>query len=312
MTVTNMESGSEPGGTAVGLLIPGLGASGAASAQWDPPRDIKINLFPLRQNLIANPVGLGGTFGWDVTNGTLSPVTGPITPPWPAEVSSGFQVDLTLPGYGSGDYGDGEYNVGLFTPEYSGGSATQYGSGGFNVSTFGTVDSSWMISSMVPVNAGLPYSFSVYLTPMTSGILVTYTVGITFYSVTQEVLSTVVSTVTSSGGFVRGGVSNQVAPAGATTAAAQVVILSPTEQHYFTAALFEPSSAIGVYFDANFSPAADYTFEGTPNESISDFYPNLAVKLSRLREVMVDYIPIGSTFSLVTGAQAFANIGQNA
>jgi len=287
MTVTNMESGSEPGGTAVGLLIPGLGASGAASAQWDPPRDIKINLFPLRQNLIANPVGLGGTFGWDVTNGTLSPVTAPITPPWPAEVSSGFQVDLTLPGYGSGDYGDGDYNVGLSTPEYS-------------------------VSSMVPVNAGLPYSFSVYLAPMTSGILVTYTVGITFYSVTQEVLSTVVSTVTSSGGFVRGGVSNQVAPAGATTAAAQVVILSPTEQHYFTAALFEPSSAIGVYFDANFSPAADYTFEGTPNESISDFYPNLAVKLSRLREVMVDYIPIGSTFSLVTGAQAFSNIGQNA
>jgi hypothetical protein len=67
------------------------------------------------------------------------------------------------------------------------------------------------------------------------------------------------------------------------------------------------------YFDANpptgLSPL-DFIWEGTPNESISDYYPSLQLKLSRLTLAMADYVPIGSTFSLITGAQSFANTSE--
>jgi hypothetical protein len=113
------------------------------------------------------------------------------------------------------------------------------------------------------------------------------------------------------GVFVRGAVIDAVAPLNAAKATIQITVESPanTEIHYIGAILFEPSGFLQPYFDANFSPASDYIFEGAVNSSVSDYYPSLAASLSRLVAVLPDYIPIGSTFSLFVGAQALTNAG---
>lgn len=132
---------------------------------------------------------------------------------------------------------------------------------------------------------------------------VTYADGTVFSFSSVTVLDQV-------GGFVRGSSINLLAPAASSSALIQITIPSPGpfEVHYLAAPLFEPLSYLLPYFDANFSPGTDYKFEGVPNESVSDYYPNLPAKLSRLVAVLPDYVPIGSTFSLITGAQAFADI----
>jgi hypothetical protein len=110
--------------------------------------------------------------------------------------------------------------------------------------------------------------------------------------------------------FVRGGLINVVAPANAATATAQIVIVGTTgtgEVHAVSAVMVEPEGFLRPYFDANFAPYTDYTFEGNPNQSISDYYPNLLQNLTRLESAMPEYIPIGSTFSLITGAAALSN-----
>jgi hypothetical protein len=93
---------------------------------------------------------------------------------------------------------------------------------------------------------------------------------------------------------------------------------SATEHHYVTGVMFEPeTTTLNPYFDGNFASSSDFTygadfiFESTPNQSISNYYPAFNTKLVRLLEVMPDYVPIGATFSLITGTQAFANVGLN-
>ena len=58
---------------------------------WEPPRDIKINLLPVRRNLVPNPVGLGGTFGWVASEGTIAASTSQSVG-WPAYTESGLQI----------------------------------------------------------------------------------------------------------------------------------------------------------------------------------------------------------------------------
>ena len=105
------------------------------------------------------------------------------------------------------------------------------------------------------------------------------------------------------GSFTRGGLLNSVAPPGTANAVFKLTYIQPglNEVHYVGAPLFEPLPAMLRYFDANFSPSTDYWWEGTPNLSASDYYPNLPAKLSRLISVLPSYIPIGATFSLAVG-----------
>jgi hypothetical protein len=234
---------------------------------WQPPRDIKICLLPVRQNLVANPVGLGGAFGWTLFSGGFVSSTDPI--PWPAQTDSGFKLTRSAPG-----------NMNFFTT--------------------------------VPVNGEVAYTFSCYLYALTQAR--TVNLLITFSTATGAFISNVQTSFTERvGSFVRGVNLNVTAPANAATATPQIIIVSPgtAEVHYVGGVMFEPLSYLSPYFDGNFSPSEDYRFEGTPNQSISDYYPKLSTKLSRLVAVMPDYVPIGSTFSLVVGAAAFAAIGKN-
>ena len=84
--------------------------------------------------------------------------------------------------------------------------------------------------------------------------------------------------------------------------------LTNGEVHYFTGVMLEPAAGVNPYFDGNFSPSFDYRFEGTPNQSVSDYYPAMQTKLTRLAEILPAYIPIGSTFSLYTGANVWGNL----
>lgn len=240
---------------------------------WDPPRDLKINLLPVRQNLVADPVGLGGGFNWTATNGTIEPlIRGSVT--WPVDTYSGYEVTQT-----SGT---------LLTAN---------------------------VASM-PVSPNTVYTFSLYSEAKTTGRQIR--LELDFLSSSGSPIQSFSGGVTLSGdtitddttGFVRGMLYNVLSPAGAATATGKITYLNvgSGEVHYVGAVMLEPISYLRPYFDANYSPSSDYIFEGTANQSISDYYPLLQLKINRLNEVLVDYTPIGSTYSLLYGAKAFANI----
>jgi hypothetical protein len=238
---------------------------------WTPPRDIQVNLFPVRQNSIPNPVGLGGTYGWTASVGGIASSSAPVI--WPVTTSGGFVI-------------------------------TSNGAGAFSVST-----------GELPVNDGKAYSFSCYLRPVTL-LAENVTISVSFYNKSNVLLSStplpLEEFAEEAGVFTQFQLINQPAPS---TAQYAIVTLagsaSGPASHYLGAVLFEASAAVLPYFDANFNPATDYLFEGTPNQSPSDYYPKLEVRLARLVEALPDYIPIGSTFSLFIGASAFANAGLN-
>ena len=236
---------------------------------WEPPRDIKVNLYPIRQNLITNPVGLNSTYGWSGSNVTLSALIGGGVP-WPAETTSGFSV-VTI--------------------------------GASNASVWTTVS----------VNPNVVYTFSCYMLAATAAR--TINLNLVFYTSTGTAIyqtATPIGIGDVLGSFTRVYVANITAPVNAATMRATITVMAPgtNERHYLGAPMIEPgTSFVRPYFDANFAPATDYLFEGTPNASISDYYPNLVQKLSRLSTALPDYVPIGSTFSLCTGATAFAQTG---
>jgi hypothetical protein len=166
------------------------------------------------------------------------------------------------------------------------------------------------MSTVISANPLTNYSFSAYLMPVAS--FRTAQLVLDFIGPTNQVLSTTVTDFTeTSAEFVRGAVVNTQSPLDAVYVSVQILInaQSSGEQHYVGAVLLEMSSFAGIYFDANFEPATDYVFEGTPNQSPSDYYPNLIAKLSRLATVLEDYTPMGSTYSIFIGSQAMTNAG---
>jgi hypothetical protein len=239
-----------------------------APTSWEPPRDIKVNLFPIRQNLVPNPAGLGGTFGWAISSPHTFASSQTQAIIWPATTTSGWILTA----------------------------------GSTSAITFSTTPS-------IPVNPGVAYTFSMYARPV-SGTPRNVQVLVQWYTSLGAFISSTTSPsfLETSGAFIRPYVLS-TAPATAATAVVQLVVLAPAnaQQHYVAAALLEPQGYLRPYFDANFSPYTDYTFEGNPNQSVSDYYPNLLSNLTRLTTALVDYVPIGSTFSLVIGSAALAN-----
>ena len=233
---------------------------------WDPPRDIKINLFPLRRNLIPNPVGQSGTYGWSTSAGTLGPDTN-IGVGWPAETLSGFQILAT---------GAGAYQIN---------------------------------STQMNVYGDQVYSLSLYLkSGQTSHEVVVNTVYYDTYGNTT--LGPYFSMTTIPGTFVRKGIAGFQIPPGIVGMSFQLTAATaqPNEVVFLGAPLFAPESSILPYFDANFLPLTDYSWDGALNQSASNYYPALPTRLSRLITTMPDYVPIGSTFSLVIAPEAYKNV----
>jgi hypothetical protein len=238
-------------------------------SSWQPPRDIQVNLIPVRQNLITNPVGRGGTFGWSLTGGLLQGSISLATPPgidWPEQTTTGFVL-----------------------------------------ASSGTT---MTMTATIPANPEQSYTFSVYV--MAASVPRAVELVLDFVNSSNVVISTGTQAFTEqSAQFYRGTIVAQVAPANTASVRVQIVIASSVtgEQHYVGGTLLEMSSFAGVYFDGNYDPITDYVWEGTPNQSVSDYYPNLVTKLSRLATVLPNYTPIGSTFSIFIGAQALGSAG---
>jgi len=248
---------------------------------WEPPRDIQISLYPVRRQLITNPTGKDGTTGWGALGGTIGVSHASVD--WPASTTQGFLITATTntgivaitttttqPGI--------SYTLSFWIQQATGNTGyPSIGGIGFSSGSDTAGDQSYFNATVFWLNA--------------SDTVISSVTSILF---AEDAIST----------FVQGNITNTVAPAGAVNAQVWISVLFPNigDQHYIGAPLFAPESAVLPYFDATFSPSTDYLFEGTPNNSISDYYPNLPAKLSRLASVMPEYIPIGSTFSLLVGA----------
>ena len=242
---------------------------------WTPPRDLWLNLLPAQRNLIVNGQALASTFGWSAPSGGTLTVAG-AGPSWPQGVSGGFQI-------------------------------TSFTGGGNLQITVQTAN--------MPVSPGEIYSGSVFFQSTSGTTPLTWTVNVIWVAANG---STQISTSSSaaiavphSANFFQLTINNVTAPTTAQFAIFQVHGTTPgggSDTFVFGAPIFGPGSQL-TYFDGNLSPSPDYSFEGTPNESISDYYPNITSRLSRLVTVMPLYTPIGSTFSIYTHQYAVANAG---
>jgi hypothetical protein len=182
---------------------------------------------------------------------------------------------------------------------------------GFDLTFSGTAGT--YAAARVPVNPNVAYTASLWLRQVLFGNAANWVLSISWYTANNSLISTVTGLALSGvpSTFVQMSVVNKTAPANAAWA---VLTLAGTGSSgspswYMGAPLFEPSAFLSPFFDGNFSPAGDYTFEGTVNESISDFYPEFATRLSRFVTVMPNYLPIGSTFSVYSGQMALQNAG---
>ena len=242
-------------------------------SDWSPPRDIQVNLLPVRQNLVNNPQFLSGLFYWNSITGALKDSESllPPFPAWPAGTIAGaFTVMDNL--------------------------------GQFNFYT------------TVLVNSGIAYTFSMYMEPVYVTLPTALTLTVTFVDSSNTAISVFSKTIdenTDLSTFTRYAITIPNAPANSVSAVLEVSMAGGVEydNRWVTGFMFEPSDFAGPYFDGTFSPASDYIFEGNPNESVSDYYPQLLTKISRLSEVLVEYVPIGSTFSLIAGSQTWINLG---
>ena len=267
-------------------------------SSWTPPRDLQLNLFPYARNLVVNGQGTLSTTGFDTglsgvsgvnTPSVITAVTTGPTPPsgpkWAANVSGGFSVT----------------------------SFNQSGQWIWNIDT--------VLSSVfaMPVNPSQAYTAAVWVIfPTGYSLNNSAQVSISWYGTTYP--SSYISTTT--GGSVGGVTIGQavgnwfqvvcldaIAPANAKYAQ---IIVSGSTNGAGTVYVAGPTFGPGLnttYFDGLFSPSPDYAFEGTPNLSPSSWYPNVLTRLDRLIEVMPNYTPIGSTFSIFTHANAWANAG---
>jgi hypothetical protein len=249
---------------------------------------------------VANHAAYGptqGTYGWSATAGTIATRMGG-TVPWPQNTRGGFQ--LTASGT----------NAGIQTipiPIAQGFIGDDIGSS----SLLGDLE----------VTPAATFVASFYVMAATA-ITGNWTITFTWRNASGATVGTSVFPAT--GGFHE--VSNQFTRF-ATPPVAPPVVAPPTgpvtsfivalkgsgltsgSVHYMAAPLIEPASGLLPFFDGNYTPAPDYMFEGTPNQSYSDYYPNLGTRMSRLMTVIPNYIPIGSTFSIYVGQAAFSNTG---
>ena len=253
----------------------GSSAATPSPTSWTPPRDLWLNLLPVARNLVVNASALApGTFGWSAPNGGTLTVAGAAS--WPQNAVGGFQI-------------------------------TSFQSGGNTHISAQTAN--------MPVTPEEVYSGSIFLAHKAGASTLSFNVDIIWIASNG---STQISTVSgtaqtdkSPGNFFQITIQNVTPPSNALFAVMRITGLvtgNTTSTYIFGAPIFGPQNQL-VFFDGNFSPSPDYEFEGTPNESITDYYPNLSSRLSRLVTIMPQYIPIGSTFSIYTHQFAITNAG---
>ena len=250
---------------------------------WTPPRDLQLNFLPADRNLIINGQGYAeavATPGFTVPNGgTIIPTTtGPPFLPWPQQTYSGFQ---------------------LTTFAHSGG------------------DQAFVQTGMMPTNPDSIYQASIFVqqndTPCTFNLAIHWCSTDSPGSAFAVTTANSASTTTATSGWVQNTITNAEAPLGAYWAYVTLTLITTvaSPKTFWMAAPLLDEGLGTTYFDGTFSPGGDFSFEGQPFVSTSDWYPNAESRLSRLLTIMPEYIPFGATYSIFLGQQAYLNIGQH-
>lgn len=160
---------------------------------------------------------------------------------------------------------------------------------------------------LVAVTPSTSYTASAYV--RSAATSVNAVVTLLFYDSAGTTLLSAVSgtpVATSTSAWTRGYVT-AVAPSNAALVSVRVTFKSAAASsvHYFDAALFEKGNTLLPYFDASTAGThpSDYLWEGTAHASRSHYYENRGAKVHRLGTLLLDYVSIGSTFTLLVAQQ---------
>ena len=186
-------------------------------------------------------------------------------------------------------------------------SATQFHDGAQSLALTTSVAGNVVLNSGTntqgyPVFASTPYAASFWVRP---GAARTVTAAINWYDNTNTLISTTTGTGVAAAAttwtrvWVTGSSPANVASATVTLTVAGTAL---SEVTYVDSVLLERGSVLQNYFDGStgsvdpVSRPNDYLWEGTTNASRSHYYPNLAVRFTRLVQRLPEVIPHGATF----------------
>lgn len=233
----------------------------ATATAYAEPRAVQVFLEPTKTNLIINP-----TFEL-VSSGSVDSWTGLYTSSLAAETS-----------------------ISAFSGNYIA-TATASGSSGTTNSNFG------IISDAITVNAKSTYSASIHVKDGDSGL--NYKAVLDYYNADDEVIATYVGDVATPATtyWTRLQVSGY-APTGTTYAkmrAVSTVDAASGVEVYFDCAQFEIGDKPTSYFDGSKS-SAGAAWAGTVGDSVSYFYPNRDLKVTRLGSEIKNMLPLGTPY----------------
>lgn len=149
------------------------------------------------------------------------------------------------------------------------------------------------------VRSGRFVSSSFYAKTAGEGETETFTVALTAVeALTQEVLYTSTFTAVVTDKMQRFQGSLFVAQIEPETVVVNMSIVGNTTGNtvYFDRAMIEDSFIATDYFDGNLPAQYGVVWESLPNASTSHLYPNLAVKITRLRQELEKYLPMNTSF----------------
>ena len=149
------------------------------------------------------------------------------------------------------------------------------------------------------IRSGKFVSGSFYAKTAGEGETETFTVVLTaIEALTQEVLSTSTFTATVTDKLQRFQGSLFVSKIEPDTVVVNMTIVGNTTGNtvYFDRAMVEDSFIATDYFDGNLPAQYGAVWESLPNASTSHLYPNLAVKITRLRQELEKYLPMNTSF----------------
>lgn len=174
-----------------------------------------------------------------------------------------------------------------------------YGDKSMKVTANGSAAAGVVLTASVPVLGGEYYSMSAYVKDLTA--MVPVKVGIDFYDVTNTLIGTTwwgTDTNLSGGSNWVRVTSSAKAPLTATSAKARILTSSTPAngaQYYVDCVQLEMTEGATDYFDGSMQ-AIGAQWLGTAHASTSHYYPNLSVRLARLKGEIEKYLPLDTPY----------------
>jgi phage tail-like protein len=258
-----------------------LQAADSPVAEFHEARAPEIFLHPGKSNFITNP----RFEPLDATNDSVTPV-----PEWTVVGSSSFQAQTY--DFNSNESGLTSGNVLKVTAD---------------------ADTAMSVTNIVGLIEGNSfYSFSVYARAASGTPAVSLAINVV--DATEEIAATLTKPVLLSTEWTRYTVTGFVpevvlgaspSPLFATASIAALASASPVAL-YFERPMLEANFVATDYFDGDSHPYFGATWESVPYESGSHSYPNIDIKITRLKQELPKYIPIKQPFLIQWHGGQFA------